>query len=187
MIRRMIKRSLLRAVLECLVGFGALARLSRERIILAAVARPGVERVDHVLEFRRQFRHGAQQHALQRRHLLAMAVGRAFLDLHRTGTVVLDPVQAQRGIELRAETRSEEPVAEETPRGVQSEHHELRLGDRKAVRRVDSASQPTTVSTSSTLSTMLPLGWPRQSSMGFRLAPSWASVITLEASQVCCP
>src|ERR1019366_2975466 len=53
--------------------------------------------------------------------------------------------------------------------------------------RVDSASQPTTVSTSSTLSTRLPLGWPRQSLMGFPPASSWASVIVLEASQVCCP
>src|ERR1035438_2449727 len=111
--------SLLRAVSECLVGFGAFPRLPGQRIILAAVARPGVERVDHVLQFRRQLRHGAQQHPLQWRHLLAMAVGRAFLHLDRPGTVVLYPVQAQRGIELRAKTRGEEAVAEEPPRGVQ--------------------------------------------------------------------
>src|ERR1035438_3667287 len=53
--------SLLRAVSECLVGFGAFPRLPGQRIILAAVARPGVERVDHVLQFRRQLRHGRSE------------------------------------------------------------------------------------------------------------------------------
>src|ERR1035441_622998 len=41
--------SLLRAVFEGLVGFGAFARLPIQRIVFATVARPGVERVDHVL------------------------------------------------------------------------------------------------------------------------------------------
>src|ERR1039457_7082298 len=81
--------SLLRALLECLVGFGAWARLPLKRIVISAVARPWVEGVDHGREFRRQLRHGAQQHPLQRRHLLAMAVVSAFLHLHRAGTVVL--------------------------------------------------------------------------------------------------
>src|ERR1019366_8132587 len=115
-----------------------------------------------------------------------MAVGRALFHLDRPRAVVLHPVQTQRGIELRTETRREEPVAEETPRGIQNEHHELRLGDRKTV-RPRRFGQPATVSTSSTLSTVLPLGWPRQSSIGFPPASSCASVIALEASQVCCP
>ena len=53
--------------------------------------------------------------------------------------------------------------------------------------RVNSASQPTTVSTSSMLSTMLPFGWPRQSLIGVPSAFTCASVMILEASQRCWP
>jgi hypothetical protein len=53
--------------------------------------------------------------------------------------------------------------------------------------RRDSASQPTTVSTSSMLSTSVPSGKPRQSSIGPPSSASCAVVMTFVASQRCWP
>ena len=53
--------------------------------------------------------------------------------------------------------------------------------------RVNSASQPTTVSTSSTLSTRLPSGCPRQSLIGVPSSFTWAAVMGFAASHRCCP
>ena len=42
-------------------------RLPLQRVVLAAIARPRIERIDHVLQLGRQFRNIPQQDALQRR------------------------------------------------------------------------------------------------------------------------
>src|SRR5580704_10011895 len=53
--------------------------------------------------------------------------------------------------------------------------------------RTDSAIHPTTVSTSSMLSTTDPFGCPRQSLIGVPSALRCASVITFDASHKCVP
>src|SRR5690349_20695193 len=51
-------------LLECRVRLRALARRPRDRVVLAAVTRPRIEGVDHVLELGRQLGNRPHQHAL---------------------------------------------------------------------------------------------------------------------------
>src|ERR1700738_1142108 len=73
---------------ERVVGLGAGAGIPGPAVVLAAIARPGVECIDHAVEFRLEFRDGAHQHALHGRDGLFVAVGRSLLHHFGAGAVV---------------------------------------------------------------------------------------------------
>ena len=87
-----------------------------------------------MLELRRELGHGAEEHALQRRDLLLVAVGLALFPLLAGRAVVHHPVDAERRVELGPEAGGEEAVAEQAPRGVEDEDVELGFRDGEAVR-----------------------------------------------------
>src|SRR5271167_849293 len=99
------------------------ARLPGQRVILAAVARPGVEHIRDAGQLRAQFGNGAHQHSLERRHRLVLVPvdGKSLAQGRRP--VVVHPVDAQLRIELLAEARCKEAIAVQAPRRVQDEHH----------------------------------------------------------------
>ncbi len=63
-----------------------------------------------------------------------MAIGRSLLHHLRTRSIVHHPLDAESAVELRAKTGGEEPVAEETARGVENKHDELGLRNGEAMR-----------------------------------------------------
>src|SRR6266481_6155524 len=71
-----------------------------------------------------------------------MPVRRALLPHFSVGPVVVDPIEAEPAVELGAEARREEEVAEQTAGGVQDEYLELRLRDREAVRACKLGQHP---------------------------------------------
>ena len=93
-----------------------------QAVIFPAIPRPGIERIHHRLEFTGQFWHRPQQHAFQGR-----------IGVFRTRSVVRDPLDAKRCVELRAKTGGEKPVAEEAARGVENKHDELGFGNGEAM------------------------------------------------------
>src|SRR4029453_13932264 len=92
------------------VRLGAQARAPLERVVLPALARPGIEDVDDASQLLRELRKRAQQHALQRRDLLAVSVRLSRLPLLAVGAVVVHPAQAELGVVLGAEARGEEAI-----------------------------------------------------------------------------
>src|SRR4029453_6360632 len=105
-----------------------------ERVVLAAVAPPRIERVHDVRELGTELGDRAQEDPLERRDLHLVAVWLPLLHDLAVGAVVGDPADPHVAVELGPEARGEEPVAEEPARRVEDEHLELRLGDREAMR-----------------------------------------------------
>src|SRR5262245_56011558 len=98
-----------------LVRFGAGARPPLERVVRAALARPGVEDVDDGAQLVRELRQRAKQHALQRRDLLVVAVRLSGFPPLAVGAVVVHPAQAEVRVVRGPVARGQEAVAEETP------------------------------------------------------------------------
>src|SRR5262249_35442378 len=121
------------ALLERRIVHRVRARLPVERVVVAAIAAPRIERVDDVRELARELRDRPQQDALQRQHLLAVTVRLAVLPLLGRA-VVHHPVEAELRVERGPEVGGEEAVAEQPARRVEDEEMELGLRDREAVR-----------------------------------------------------
>ena len=68
--------SYLKALPERLVGLGPGARLPLERVVVTALARPGIEDVDDAGQLRPELRDRPEEHPLQRRDLRRAAVRR---------------------------------------------------------------------------------------------------------------
>src|ERR1700677_780286 len=63
-----------------------------------------------------------------------MSVWSPLFHHHRTGAVIVYPVDAKLGVELRTEAGSEKAIAEQPPGSIQNENDKLSLGNGKPMR-----------------------------------------------------
>ena len=119
---------------EGLVGLGAGPGLPVQRVVLAPIARPRVEDVDHGPSSGASSGIVRSSTRFSGETSTCVAVRRAALHDCPSGPLSVTHAHAEVAVELGPEAGGEEAVAEQPPRSVQDEHLELRLGDREAMR-----------------------------------------------------
>src|SRR5262245_45520350 len=98
---------------ECYVRFGSRSRFPLQRVVLTSITGPGVEDVDHGVEFGFKFRNRPLKHALQRRNLRLVTIGLTFLFDNAVRSVFIDPFDAEVAVKFRAKAGSKKTVAKE--------------------------------------------------------------------------
>ena len=83
-----------------LVSHGIRARGPIQRIVLTAITRPGIERIDDRFQLRRQLGHGAHKYALERCNLPLMLIRLILLPHLANRAVVVNPGQPERRVEF---------------------------------------------------------------------------------------